>query len=73
MRFETQIRVMKNTARIGKPWLIARGYYEIGALQFAKHGRDGRKVWQTELVIADFNTKEAAENSLGDYLRGEGP
>jgi len=69
----SELRIIRNKGRIGKPWQIVRGSYSIGPLQYAKHGPAGRKTWTTELFISEFNDKQSAESALADYAKGEGP
>jgi len=57
----SEVRVVKNKSRIGKPWLVVRGRIVQGALAYAK-GEPGR--WKTEQQLGEYQTRSAAEAAL---------
>jgi hypothetical protein len=53
-----ETRVIKNRARIGKPWLVVQGRYVQG--DFAAMKEKGPR-WKTEFQVSEHNTKAEAE------------
>lgn len=52
-----QTRVVRNTARVGKPWLVVQGHYKTTLLE-------NKKRWITKFQVSEHDTKQQALDSL---------
>lgn len=59
----SEIRIMKNRARIGKPWLLVQGQMVQG--HWAALKEKGPR-WKTDIQLGEYATREAAEAALAE-------
>jgi len=60
----TEIRVIRNSGRIGMPWQVVSGTY----VPWARGTKIAGRKWRTQVVLAQFATKAQADDDLRDRL-----